>query len=226
MDGYMTTGNELLDKVDKIKKWCTTNNVFYLKCDMLIPEEVEQEVKAIYDKKLFVEHRMTDGRGWKSCTLHGDEWNVTEYSEDKSKYRWTSLVEHAPVMTDWLKHQFPNNGHYSRCRFMLLESGGFIRDHTDTHRWVPGMPLKDDILSAINICITQPDNCYLRRTSDMKEVPFKPREIYWFNNGCYHEAANFSKQPRFHFIIHGGVNEERLELFVRSFEKEHPDAVI
>jgi hypothetical protein len=186
-DGFMTTGIELMDKVERIREWCRDNDVFYLKCDMLIPPEVEQEVQNIYDKGLFVTHRMSDGKGWGSCTLHGEEWNVTEYSEDKSNYHWTTLTEYAPVMTNWLKNIFPNNGHYSRCRFMLLESGGYIREHTDTHKWKPGLPLKSDILSAINIAITQPDDCYLRRTTDMQEIPFKPREIYWFNNGCFHQ---------------------------------------
>jgi len=61
---------------------------------------------------------------------------------------------------------------------------------------------------------------------DQKEVPFKPGEVYWFNNGPFHEAANFSKEPRIHFILHGGVNDERLKLFIRSFEREFPDAIL
>jgi hypothetical protein len=218
---------DLLTKLYKIKKWCQNNDVFFLKANILIPKEVTSEAQSILKAGLFVTHRNDDGRGWKSCTLHGEEWNITQYNPNaKKNFKWTKITEYAPVMTDWLKNVFPNNGKYSRCRFMLLEPKGFIRSHTDTHLWKEGMPLKNDITSAINICITQPENCYLRRNKDKLEVPFKPREVYWFNNGPFHEAANFSKKPRIHFILHGGENNERIKLFINSFEKEYPNAII
>lgn len=212
-------------EAEKIKQWCESNSLLYLKANIEIPEEVVSEVSTIYNEGLFTPHRVSHGRGWASATLHGEEWNITHYdSSAKSKYKWTKLTEYAPSMTDWLQNIFPNNGHYSRCRFMLLEPGGFIRKHTDTHQWVDGMPLKNDIMSAVNIAITQPEECYLRRTEDGLEVPFKPRSVFWFNNGPFHEAANFSKLPRFHFILHGGSNTERLKLFVDSFRREYPNA--
>lgn len=218
---------DTLDKVEQIKQWCRKNKIFYLRADITLPLEVEREVKVIYNEGLFTPHRESHGRGWSSATLHGEEWNVTHYNPDaKNSYKWTKLTDHAPEMTRWLKEEFPNNQSYGRCRFMLLEPGGFIRKHTDTHQWKEGMELKDNIMSAINICITQPDNCYLRRADDKLEVPFQPREVYWFNNGVFHEAGNFSKEPRFHFIVHGGSNEQRLQLFIRSFEKEFPNAII
>jgi hypothetical protein len=83
------------------------------------------------------------------------------------------------------------------------------------------MKLKNDMTSAINIAITQPENCYLRNSETLEEVPFKEGSVFWFNNGPFHEAANFSKQPRIHFIIHGGSNIERLNLFEKSFESVH-----
>lgn len=214
-------------EVDKIRKWCAERELMYLRADILIPEEVIQEALNIYEAGLFIDHRAAHGRGWKSVTLHGEGMNVTTYNENaKGNYGWTELVEYAPEMTRWLKEDFPNDDNYSRCRFMLLEPGGFIRAHTDTHKWQEGMPLKNSITSAINIAITQPDNCYLRNSETLEEVPFKSREVYWFNNGPFHEAANFSKEPRIHFILHGGACEEFGKLFVRSFKKEHPDAVI
>lgn len=217
----------LLEEYKKIKQYCEQNNFFYLKADILIPETVESEVQRIYDENLFTPHRVSHGKGWSSATLHGEEWNITHYDESaKERYKWTFLSEYAPSMVDWLKETFPNNNKYGRCRFMLLEPGGFIRKHTDTHKWTQGQPLKNDITSAINIAITQPENCYLRNSETLEEVPFKKREVYWFNNGPFHEAANFSKYPRFHFIIHGGTNENRLKLFVDSFWKEHPNAII
>lgn len=215
------------EQVERIHSWCQRNNVFFLKADILIPEEVEKEALSIYNEGLFTPHRESHGKGWSSATLHGEEWNITHYDATaKERYKWTKLTEYAPVMTRWLKEELPNNGKYGRCRFMLLEPGGYIHKHTDTHEWKEGMPLKNDILSAINICITQPDNCYLQRAEDKLEVPFKPREVYWFNNGPFHEAANFSKVPRIHFIVHGGANPERYKLFIDSFMKEYPDAVV
>lgn len=217
----------LQDEFLRIKQWCVDHELFYLKADIEIPESVVDEALSIYKAGLFTPHRTSHGRGWASATLHGEEWNITQYNPDaKDRYKWTMLTRYAPTMTSWLQNTFPNNGQYSRCRFMLLEPGGFIRPHTDTHMWKEGMDLKNDVMSAINIAITQPDNCYLRRCSDQMEVPFKPQQVYWFNNGPFHEAANFSKQPRIHFIMHGGSNEERMKLFVQSFYKEHPNAVV
>lgn len=215
------------DKFKKALQWCTDQNLLYLKADIKIPaEEVYKEAMTIYEKGLFTPHRINDGKGWSSATLHGEAWNVTGYNEDKSNYHWTELCEYAPVMTNWLQNIFPNNGMYGRCRFMLLEHGGFIRKHTDTHRWKPGMPLKNNVTTAMNICVTQPENCYLRNAETLEEVPFKPGECYWFNNGCFHEAANFSREPRFHFIIHGASNDDRKKLFIDSVLKEHPNANI
>lgn len=216
----------MTQEFDKVKKWCDNNELFYLRADIQIPETVVDEALEIYDRGLFVDHRAMHGRGWKSVTLYGEGLHVTTFNPNSYNYKWTELTEYAPTMTEWLKNTFPNNGVYGRCRFMLLEPGGFIRSHTDTHQWVEGKPLKNNVMSAINIAITQPENCYLRRTEDMLEVPFKPREVYWFNNGPFHEAANFSREPRIHFIVHGATNKQRKQLFVDSFHKEHPDAVI
>jgi len=215
------------EEAKRIKEWCENNNLFYLKANIELPKEVATEAMDIYNRKLFTPHRTSHGKGWSSATLHGEDWDITTYDPTaKDKYKWTKLTEFAPVMTNWLKTTFPNNGKYGRCRFMLLESGGFVRAHTDTHQWVEGMPLKNDIMSAINIAITHPNDCYLRKSDTLEEVPFEPGKVFWFNNGPFHEVANFSKEPRIHFIIHGGSNEERLKLFIESFYKEYPNAII
>lgn len=219
--------SDLIEEFTLIKKWCKDNKVFCLKANINIPGEVIDEGVNIYEQRLFTPHRVSHGKGWASATLHGEEWNITHFNPDaKTNYKWTKLTEVASTMTKWLKEELPNNGSYGRCRFMLLESGGFIRKHTDTHMWKEGLPLKNDITSAINIAITQPENCYLRNSETLEEVPFKPLEVYWFNNGPFHEAANFSKSPRIHFIVHGGVNEERIKLFIKSFYKQYPNAII
>jgi len=114
-------------RVEQIRTWCKNNNIFYLKADIKIPPQVEQEAMAVYNNQLFTPHRVSHGRGWSSATLYGEEWNITHYDPNaKDRYKWTMLTDHAPIMTDWLKNTFPNNGRYGRCRFMLLESGGYI----------------------------------------------------------------------------------------------------
>jgi hypothetical protein len=207
----------IADEYLKIKE---ESNLFYLKADIEVPEESIAEGMAIYEKGLFTPHRVSHGRGWASATLHGEEWDITHYDPDaKDRYKWTKLQEFAPRTVEWFKDVFPNSGKYGRIRFMLLEPGGYIRRHTDTHQWKEGMPLKNDVASAVNIALTQPNNCYLRNSETLEEVPFEPRSVFWFNNGPFHEAANFSKEPRIHMICHGGNNEERIKLFMRSYEK-------
>jgi len=214
--------NEIFVKAKRYKQYLEDNNYFYLKADIQIPETVREEALHIYDMGLFTPHRVSHGRGWSSATLHGEEWNITHYDENaKYRYKWTKLIQYAPTMYEWLRATFPNSGEYGRCRFMLLEPGGYIRKHTDTHKWKEGIPLKNDITSAINIAITQPKNCFLRNSETLEELPFEERSVFWFNNGPFHEAANFSQEPRIHFIIHGGGNDKRVKLFVDSFEKEH-----
>jgi len=214
--------NEIFVKAKRYKQYLEDNNYFYLKADIQIPETVREEALHIYDMGLFTPHRVSHGRGWSSATLHGEEWNITHYNENaKYRYKWTKLIQYAPTMYEWLRGTFPNSGEYGRCRFMLLEPGGYIRKHTDTHKWKEGIPLKNDITSAINIAITQPKNCFLRNSETLEELPFEERSVFWFNNGPFHEAANFSQEPRIHFIIHGGGNDKRVKLFVDSFEKEH-----
>jgi len=214
--------NDTFVKAKRYKQYLEDNNYFYLKADIQIPETVREEALHIYDMGLFTPHRVSHGRGWSSATLHGEEWNITHYDEKaKHRYKWTKLIQYAPTMYEWLRGAFPNSGEYGRCRFMLLEPGGYIRKHTDTHQWKEGMPLKNDAVSAINIAITQPKNCFLRNSETLEEVPFEERSVFWFNNGPFHEAANFSQEPRIHFIIHGGTNDARVKLFVDSFEKEH-----
>jgi len=210
------------EKHSSILDYCRKNKIFYLKADIQIPDQVYNEAAKLLEDGLFFDHRSGDGRGWASSTLHGKAIDVTHYDiTHKPDYHWTRAAEYAPSMVQWMKEEFPNNGKYGRCRFMLLKPGGFIRAHTDTHKYTPGMDLKSDLFGAVNICITQPSNCYLRSVETKEEVPFKPTDVFWFDNGPFHEAANFSRENRFHFIIHGGSNKARKQLFIDSFEKVH-----
>jgi hypothetical protein len=104
---------------------------------------------------------------------------------------------------------------------MLLEPSGYIKEHCDTTSGIVHNPRKvDSIFSALNMCITQPDNCELTHL-DNGPVPFKPFEIYLFNNDEIHHAFNKSNENRFHIIAHANYNDDFCRLFVESFEKNY-----
>ena len=52
-------------------------------------------------------------------------------------------------------------------------------------------------------------------------MPFKPLEVYLFNNDEYHHAYNKSDENRFHIIAHAEYDYDFAELFVKSFEKNY-----
>jgi len=212
------------DKQKKVIELCAEKNLFYLEFPFEFPQESVDEVKQVYDEGYFVKHRGGDSHGWWSCALHG--WGTgkrAEYyrtmnpsgydiKEEDVKYGWTELEEVAPRTKEFLLDHF-DCSIMRRARFMLLEPGGEIKAHTDRKN--------RNIWGAINCCMTQPKNCYLRRTDTLEPVPFKPRKIFFYDNGVEHEAANNSKENRFHFIIHGYTSNKTKELFVKAYEDRY-----
>ena len=215
-------------------EWCRKNDVWYLKIDLDIPESIIKEAQAVYDEGFFVPHRLQDGDEWWSSSLHGfvtetDNdtsmgWHYTKnpsghgLTEDAVKWGWTEVAEVAPEMKRWLE-DFPHK-HYRRCRFMLIKPGGSINAHHDAGDTRINEGRQRNISAAINLAIYQPDNCYLRRVDTKEELPFENCTGFWFDNGVTHEALNSSDENRFHFIIHGGSNKERIELMKRSMVKQ------
>ena len=211
-------------------EWCRKNDIWYLKIDLEIPEVIIKEAQAVYDEGFFVEHRLSDGDEWCSSAIHGfvhdNETDISlgwrntmnpsgyGYTEDTVKWGWTEVAEVAPEMKRWLE-DFPHK-HYRRCRFMLIKPGGSITAHHDASSTRINEGRKRNISAAINLAIYQPDNCYLRRVDTKEELPFDNCTGFWFDNGVTHEALNSSDENRFHFIIHGGSNKERVELMKRS----------
>jgi hypothetical protein len=141
-----------------------------------------------------------------------------DYTEDTVKWGWTEVAEVAPEMKRWLE-DFPHK-HYRRCRFMLIKPGGSITAHHDASDERINEGRQRNISAAINLAIYQPDNCYLRRVDTKEELPFDNCTGFWFDNGVTHEALNNSNENRFHFIVHGGSNKERIELMKRSMVKQ------
>ena len=118
-----------------------------------------------------------------------------------------------------LFEDFPDK-HYRRCRFMLIMPGGSITAHHDAGEARINEGRQRNISAAINLAIYQPDNCYLRRVDTKEELPFENCTGFWFDNGVTHEALNSSDENRFHFIVHGGSNKDRIELMKRSIGKQ------
>ena len=213
-------------------EWCRKNDVWYLKIDLDIPESIIKETQAVYDEGFFVPHRLQDGDEWWSSSLHGFVpetdtsmgWHYTKnpsghgLTEDAVKWGGTEVAEVAPEMKRWLE-DFPHK-HYRRCRFMLIKPGGSINAHHDAGDTRINEGRQRNISAAINLAIYQPDNCYLRRVDTKEELPFENCTGFWFDNGVTHEALNSSDENRFHFIIHGGSNKERIELMKRSMVKQ------
>ena len=215
-------------------EWARKNDVWYLKIDLEIPEIIIKEAQAVYDEEFFVPHRLQDGDEWWSAAIHGfvheDEidtslgWRNTMnpdghgYSEDTVKWGWTEVAEVAPEMKRWLE-DFPHK-HYRRCRFMLIKPGGSITAHHDAGENRINSGRQRSLAAAINLAIYQPENCYLRRVDTKEELPFENCTGFWFDNGVTHEALNSSDENRFHFIVHGGSNKERVELMKRSMVKQ------
>lgn len=221
-------------------EWCRKNDVWYLKIDLDIPEIIIKEAQAVYDEGFFVPHRLQDGDEWWSSSLHGfvpetDNdtsmgWHYTKnpsghgLTEDTVKWGWTEVAEVAPEMKRWLE-DFPHK-HYRRCRFMLIKPGGSITAHHDAGDARINEGRQRNISAAINLAIYQPENCYLRRVDTKEELPFENCTGFWFDNGVTHEALNSSDENRFHFIIHGGSNKERIELMKRSMVKQFGKSVL
>tara|TARA_R110002167_G_scaffold363521_1_gene583717 strand:- start:202 stop:546 length:345 start_codon:yes stop_codon:yes gene_type:complete len=103
---------------------------------------------------------------------------------------------------------------------MLIKPNGSITAHHDASDVRINEGRTRNISAAINLAIYQPDNCYLRRVDTKEELPFENCTGFWFDNGVTHEALNNSDENRFHFIVHGGSNKERIELMKRSMVKQ------
>lgn len=229
-----------MKKLLTIREFCLKNDIWYLRLPFDIPSECVNEVKEIYNQGFFVPHGNGSGGGrgwgaysqaWHSTSLHGfckkNEnidlgWRYTMnpggygIEEEDVIWGWTEIKEIAPEMVRFLK-EFPHT-RYRRCRYMLLRPQGEILPHNDLPFGYP--PVRNgNINSAINIAITQPKGCYLRRCDTKEELPFEPLAGYWFDNTLEHEGFNNTKENRFHFIVHGGSNNERKKLMLESLKK-------
>ena len=220
---------------DKVEQIIKTHNLYHLKLDIQLPKESIQEAQTVYDEEFFVSHRGRKHKGWDSTCIHGidgaywktmsgKQYGFESDSDEKIRWFFTDVINYAPKTTEFFKKDIPLKN-YRRLRYMLLEPEGYILEHSDAPFGKPyTKPKKESIFSALNICITQPKDCALEHLSN-GIVPFKPLEVYLFNNDEYHHAYNNSKQNRFHIIAHAEYDYDFAELFVKSFEKYYEHSI-
>lgn len=210
-------------KCSYIREYCAENDIFYLKHNIEFPQESIDEALQVLEEGFFVKHRGGDSEGWQSCALWGWGKERPEYyrtmnpsgygfTEEEVVWGWTEIQEVAPRTKQFLSDTY-NMKNMRRCRFMLLEPGGWIKAHDDGK--------VRSIHSAVNVAITQPKNCYLRRADTKEEVPFKPKQMFFYDNRVLHEAKNDSNENRLHFIIHGFKDDKSKQILIDSFEEQY-----
>lgn len=162
--------------------------------------EILKEAVAL--KEYFITHRpgSYDHKGWRSLVLHG--WGETQSGHWKDygyknidevveNMHWTELSKKCPKTVDFVKNYFPSNT-LGRVRFMLLEAGGHIAEHSDS-----SVPLLDNT----NISLSNPENC-IWKWGDGETLFMHPGKTYLMNIHYPHSVYNKSNEDRYHLIIH------------------------
>ena len=170
-------------------------------------EKMHQE--CIENDHFFVGHRQKDKHlsysheGWAALTLHGIRPDATEhfdqYGLSEADYKWTEVCKYFPTCTKFLKRLGYKN--YDRVRIMRLAPGGYIMPHSDG---------EGRIFGPLNIAINNPEGCnfYFK---DWGKVPFKQGTGFFLDIGNIHAVYNDSDEPRYHFIVHGHINENLIQ---------------
>lgn len=173
----------------------------YVELDIPIDHNgILEEAKFLKD--YFITHRQGsyDHKGWKSLVLHG--WSESQsghwkdYGYEKiddviKELHWTEISKKCPKTVNFIKTQFPSKL-FGRIRFMLLESGGYISEHTDSR-----VPMLDNT----NISLNNPKDC-LWHWGDGSSLYMIPGKTYVMNIHYPHSIKNDSLDDRYHLIIH------------------------
>ena len=180
---------------------------------------------------MFVEHREDDRfnnyghKGWSAVCLHGIDWDKTqawhEYgykSEADVDYKWTSICEKMPYITNLVKSfEFDQ---LKRIRIMRLEPGGYIMPHRDG---------EGRIFGPFNFALTQPVGCeFVFENKGL--VPFRQGRGFLLDLGIRHAIINRSDEVRYHLIIHGNPLRPMMQRVVDSIksmniEYEHSNRI-
>lgn len=186
----------------------------WLQLAVNVPHEtIFAEISNI--KSLLVPHRDLYGehKGWHSFCIHGKSYDSTRedaYYNDVRPHVWTQEgKELMPKTVDYFEKIWPR-GVFTRLRIMLLEPGGYITVHSDaTH----------PCLDAINIAITQPNNCdFLMERHGI--IPFQLGSAFWLDISNRHVVFNNSNYPRWHIIVHQTFDHVKFHKMVVNSYKE------
>jgi hypothetical protein len=148
-------------------------------------------------QSLIVPHRDEYGehQGWHSFCIHGKSYDATRediHYNDNRPHAWTQEAQELmPKTVNYFDQCWPR-GVFTRLRVMLLEPGGYITVHADSEK---------SRLTAINIAITHPKDCYFLM-ENQGIVPFEPGRAFWLDLSNQHVVFNNSNQPRWHLIVH------------------------
>lgn len=185
------------------------NQLPYLKLDMRAPfDGILQEVMVNIDFfRSFHDHH----KDWKHLILHGISENHNEHSEfygygteAEAPYRWTTHGDSCQVTRSFVEG-LPFE-HLYRVRFVLLEPGGYMLPHKDLEQ--PGY-------TDLNICITQPENCFFI-VKGGGCIPFKPGDVYSVNKFHTHSIINMGEEPRIHLMVGGKPSEQFWNMLTKS----------
>lgn len=175
--------------------------------------------ECIENDHLFVGHRQKDKHlsysheGWSALTLHGIRPDATEhydqYGLTEPDYKWTEVCEYFPTCVEFLKKLGYRS--YDRVRIMRLSPGGYIMPHSDG---------EGRIFGPLNIAINNPEGCNFY-FEEWGKVPFKQGTGFFLDIGNVHAVYNNSDEPRYHFIVHGHINDALIErAFIQLNDRE------
>jgi hypothetical protein len=167
----------------------------------------------------YIKHRGSWNPGWSSIAVHGQSADRTQPAdyyieegidteENSAPYDWTSIAKDCPVTVDWLKNTFPIK-QYQRCRFMLLEPGGYIQPHRDFHTRA---------MAAFNIALSNPPGIQFAQ-EDAGLIPWQPGEARSIDIGRKHSVLNRGLENRIHMIVHGKWGDGFERCIIESFEQ-------
>ncbi len=236
-----------------IREWCDKNGIWYVKMDIEVPSACLTEARAAYDAGFFSDYRFRgEDQNWRgsfACNLHGwvpkemdvaqgwqfggahhypDSWDHVPHLDmdpDNVKWGWTEVCDIAPETTRWLK-EFPHAS-WKRCRYMVLEAGGYIAPHTDASPDRQAAGMTHDIWAQMNVALNNPEGFIFRNNDNGELLPFEDCTGWFFDNGVVHEVQNnHPTEHRFHLMMHGKMNRDRQKLMLRSIIKEHGPGIL
>ena len=171
----------------------------YLELDIKFPyQEMLKEAQLLRSR--FTQHRDSHSKGWYGLVLHGlDEhktgdwksYGITDPEQAKNMMQWTEAADLAPITKEYFIKNFPCKK-YSRVRFMLLESGGYINFHSDSKG-----PLVDNISFVLN----SPEGFVWKWQDGSPNMIMLPGHAYAMNIHYHHGLWNNSDEDRYFIIV-------------------------